>query len=200
MGTFKRPGWSLAGAIVLAAAPAMLAAAQELSDKTVTILMDMAFKEMPQRFTERDGDVIVIDKSNPKSVLVPVEAAKEVIVVARRGARAQVCDMVEEHLLNFESLKARENAKKTWSIQQKKYMMMLHSVVIRVMTGNIKTTEKEAGKTVSEKPLKSVVEPCTPEEKVALKQQVLEYVKAGPTVAGAPPAPPSAATAATQKK
>jgi len=107
------------GAAVLIAAAATPAGAQELSEETVKWFVNFAWQQMPEQFSERDGGVIIINKARDKdSVVVPLEAAKDVILAGRRSALAQTCNLPEEQRLNFASLKARENAKNKWTKQQ----------------------------------------------------------------------------------
>jgi len=167
--------------------------AQELSELTVKKYMDWAWQQLPDKFTGADGKVIIFDKKNKDSILVPVEAARDVIMAGWRSVRAQACNLPDEQRANFESLKARENAKKKWSEQQTKYMLILHLTVMQLMTGKIKITVKDGKNVVSEEELPSrAVKPCTDEERAKLKETTLAYVKSGPTMASPPPAPAAA--------
>lgn len=172
--------------------------AQELSELTVKKYMDWAWQQLPDKFTGADGKVIVFDKKNKDAILVPVDTAREVIVAGWRSVRAQACNLPDEQRANFESLKARENAKKKWTEQQTKYMLILHLTVMQLMTGKIKITVKDGKNVVSEEELPSkAVKPCTDEERAKLKETILAYVKSGPTMASPPPEP-AAAAAKTQ--
>ncbi len=199
MGMNNKAGLSLAGALMLtfgfAWAPA---SAQELSDLAVRKYMEWAWQQLPDKFTEADGEIIEFDKTKRDTILVPVDTAREVIMAGWRSVRAQVCELPEDQRANFESLKARENAKKKWTKQQTKFMLMLHMTVMQLMQGKIKITVREGKNVVSEEELPSkAVKPCADGERDKLKETIAAYVKAGPPLPKAPPAKPAAAAAAT---
>lgn len=194
----------------LASAPAR---AQEPSEQAVRKFMEYAWAQMPPKFTRRDGEVIEIDKKKKDQVLIPVDAAREVVITAWRSYRAQVCDLKEDQLKNYLSLVARE-AKKDWTKQQEQFIIMLHLTVVQLMTGKVKIVEKDGEKIVSQEEVGTkVVQPCTEDDRKKLREIIASYVKSGPPIAevaaaapgGAaaaspPPAAPAAKPAAEKKK
>jgi len=118
----------------------------ELSQKSVETLMEYAWAITPDRFTKPNGQTVEIDRANRKTVEVPFEAAREIIRVGRLSAHAQVCDLKEEHALNFRTMMARENNKKKWSEAQMVFMNQLHMVTVMLLTGQLKLIEREEGK------------------------------------------------------
>ena len=193
-----KAGMSLVGAAVLAiglAASGVQAA--EMSEQSVRSYMGYAWAMTPAQFTKPDGVKILIDKKKREAVEVPVDVAREVILAAYRTARAQMCELTQEGIENHNSLMARELEKKKWSDQQVVYINMLHLTVVQLMTSKVKIVEKDGDKVVVEEELKSkAVKPCADDERTRLKEQITAYVKAGPALASAEPAP-SAAPAAT---
>lgn len=200
MRTIDKVRLSLACALLLALG-ATAVSAQELSDLTVKKYMDWAWQQLPEKFTEADGDVVVFDKTKKDTILVPVETAREVIIAGYRSARAGICSLPEEQRANFESLKARENAKKKWSKQQTKYMLLLHTTVLQLMAGKIKIKVKDGKNVVSTEDVPSkAIKPCADGEREKLKEAILAYVKAGPQAAAPPPGQAAAPAAAPQAK
>ncbi len=201
MNTNARLGLICAAVLALGSWVAPASAEEQLSDLTVKKYMDWAWQQLPDKFTDADGEVITFDKTKKETILVPVESARDVILAGWRSVRAQVCDLPEDQRANFESLKARENAKKTWSKQQIKYMMMLHLTVVQLLTGKIKVTVKDGETVVSQEELPAkTIKPCAEGEREKLKETILAYVKAGPTLPGVAPAPPAEAAPAAKKE
>lgn len=198
-----------AGGIVAAVAPARAQQA-ELSKESVEKLMEYAWAITPDRFTKPNGVTIEINRNDRKNVEVPLDAAREIIRVGRLSAHAQVCDLKEEHALNFRTLMAREAIKKKWSEAQMVFMNQLHLVTVMLLTGQLKLIEREEGKeaAVSEE---NVGKPatCSAEQKAKVKEALIAYQKAGPTLVesapstaagGAAPAVPPATPAAVPSK
>lgn len=197
----------LAGSIATSAP----GAAQELSQKSVEALMEYAWAITPDNFTKPNGQTVVIDKKSRKSVEVPLDTAREVIRVGRLSAHAQVCDLKEEHAINFRTMMGREAQKKKWSEQQMVFMNQLHIVTVMLLTGQLKVIESEErdGKDVQvgeESVGKKAT--CSAEQRTKVKDAIIAYVKAGPqvtpsdTAAGgpAPATPPATPASAPAKK
>lgn len=196
MGTNRRVSLACAVALTLASWVMPASAQEQLSDLTVSKYMDWAWQQLPDKFTDTDGEVITFDKSKKETILVPVETARDVILAGWRSVRAQVCELPDDQRANFESLKARENAKKTWTKQQTKYMLMLHLTVVQLLTGKIKVTVKDGETVVSQEELPGkAIKPCAAGEREKLKETILAYVKSGPTIPGVAPQPPPAPAA-----
>lgn len=196
----------LGAALALSTASLSAAAAQELSDKSVAVLMDYAWSLVPAQFSQPDGKVIVTDKKNREASTVPMDVAKEVIRVGRMSAHAQICEMPDEQKRNHAEMMRREVEKKTWSPQQMLYINQLHLVTVMMLTGNVKVTEKEGGggKDVAiEDATKAPAKTCTEEEKAKIKSVIATYIAsaaaAAPAAAAAAPAAAPVAAAAEKK-
>lgn len=174
-------------------------AAQELSQKSVEALMDYAWAITPDRFTKPNGQTVIIDRNNRKGVEVPLDTAREVIRVGRLSAHAQVCDLKEEHALNFRTMMAREAIKHKWSEQQFVFMNQLHIVTVMLLTGQLKVveTEEKDGKDVqvSEESVAKKAS-CSAEQRTKVKDAVTAYVKSGPQLVQSDPAAGGPAPAA----
>lgn len=197
--------WALALAIALGASLAAVpAGAQELSEKATRTFMEYAWTLTPERFTKPNGETILIDKSKPDQVTVPLDVARDIIRVGRLSAHAQVCGLTQEQGDNHSSLMRRHLQSKKWTPQQLVYINQLHLTVVMLMTGRIKLVEKPEGEkpggekasieakevVVAEEPQKAG-QTCTPEQKEKVKELITAYVKAGP----AEPTPTNAAAA-----
>lgn len=177
-------------AMLFAATPGR---AQNISDEAVKSFMNYAWAQVPGQYTTEQGETILIDKTKQNEVVIPVNAARDVIIAAWRSYRAQICNMPEEQAANYRSLVARENAKKVWSRQQGVFIMTLHLTVVQLMAGKVKIVETKDGKVLEETELPGKsVKPCGPEEKVRLKEMITAYVKSGPVSTAGPPAAASA--------
>ncbi len=167
-------------ALTLLVLSAMPAAAQELSEKSIRTFMDYAWSLTPQQFSKQDGTVIVIDKSKPESVMVPIDAAREVIRVGRISAHAQVCGLTDHQIVNHRSLMKREEEKKAWSDQQMVYINQLHLTTVMLLTGKIRLVEKDGDKEVVIDDGKSAAQTCTDEQRAKVRDVITAYVESGP--------------------
>jgi hypothetical protein len=171
--------------LVSVAAPA---AAQDISDKTVSAFMNYAWGLTPARFTKPDGKIVDIDKNDRPKAEVAIDVAREVIRAARLTAHAQMCELPLEQVQNYQSLMRREDAKKKWSEQQMIYINQLHLATVMMLTGKIVLVDQEEGK-----PAEVVVKEnkpgddgmnykksCTDEQRTKVKELISAYVKAGP--------------------
>ena len=135
---------ALAPLLALGTAPS-LAQTKELSDTSVRSLMNYAWTLMPgPKVTTQDGKEIIIDDSKRDEIMVPVDAAREVIKVGRLSANAQTCGLPEEQSANHATLMKRERDKNKWSPAQIIYINQLHLFTVMLMTGGVKLIEKEA--------------------------------------------------------
>lgn len=180
-------------------------AADELSEKSIQSFMDYAWSLVPQQFTKPDGKTITVDKKKKEEVMVPVDVAREVIRVGRLSAHAQICELLEDQVKNYNSLMRREIEKKKWTDQQTLYISQLHLTTVMLLTGKIKLVENQGDKQVVVEEGKDVYQTCTAEQKKVVKDKIEAYVKAGPALnipAAAPPAAaaPAAAPAAPAGK
>ncbi|MEQ1577003.1 MAG: hypothetical protein ABL894_05055 [Hyphomicrobium sp.] len=205
MRMMNKAGWvglvAMAIASALPVAQARAEAAAGPSDELVNAVMNYAWAMLPAQFSNKDGNVIVVDKNKKDDVMVPMDVAREVVRVARISAHAQVCNLPEEQSLNHRSLMKREIDKKTWTDQQKLWINQLHLTTVMVLTGKIKAVETEGGKEVAVVETKEPANTCTDEQKQAVKDKIKSYVDAGPKLpapaASAAATPPPAATGST---
>jgi hypothetical protein len=190
------------GLALVAGAATGASAAEELSEKSIQSFMDYAWSLVPQQFTKPDGKTIVVDKKKKDEVMVPLDVAREVVRVGRLSAHAQICELLEDQVSNYNSLMRREIEKKKWSDQQLLYISQLHLTTVMLLTGKIKLVERQGDKEVVVEESKSnTTQTCSPEQKGKVKDVITAYVKSGPALASAAPAPattgaaPAAATA-----
>ena len=206
-----RVGLVAALALGLAASGASAAsAAEELSEKSIQSFMDYAWSLVPQQFTKPDGKTITVDKKKKEEVMVPIDTAREVVRVGRLSAHAQICELLEEQVLNYNSMMRREVDKKKWTDQQTLYISQLHLTTVMLLTGKIKLVEDQGDKKVVVEEGKDAYQTCTPEQKKLVKDKIMAYVDSGPkfNVPAAPsaaapapaPAAPSAAAPAAPAK
>ena len=190
----------LAAAVVLglmAGSAGGATAAEELSEKSIQSFMDYAWSLVPQQFTKPDGKTITVDKKKKEEVMVPVDVAREVVRVGRISAHAQICQLLEDQVLNYNSLMRREVDKKKWTDQQLLYISQLHLTTVMLLTGKIKLVENQGDKQVVVEEGKDVYQTCTVEQKTKVKDMITAYVKTGPALASAAPNPPAATAPAT---
>ena len=180
-------------------------AAEELSEKSIQTFMDYAWSLVPQQFTKPDGKTITVDKKKRDEVMVPLDVAREVVRVGRLSAHAQICQLMDDQVTNYNSLMKREIDKKKWTEQQLLYISQLHLTTVMLLTGKIKLVEAQGDKQVVVEEGKDVTQTCSAEQKAKVKEVITAYVKAGPALASAAPATgslpaaaaPAAAPAAT---
>ncbi len=172
-------------------------AAEQLSDKSIQTFMDYAWSLVPQQFTKPDGKTITVDKKKREDVMVPLELAREVVRVGRISAHAQICDLIDDQVLNYNSLMRREVDKKKWTEQQLLYISQLHLTTVMLLTGKIKLVETQGDKQVVVEEGKDVYQTCSAEQKGKVKELITTYVKAGPALAQAAPAAAAPAAATT---
>ncbi len=180
----KKAGTIIIGGMVAALLMASPAAAEQLSEKSVRTFMSYAWSLVPQRFTPPNGKPIIIDKTKPDEVMVPLDVAREVIRVGRLSAHAQICDMAEVQRDNYRSLMKRESLKDKWTPQQMVYISQLHLTTVMLLTGKIKVTVKDGDKeVVVDDGSKAKAQTCSDEQRVKVKEVIAAYVKAGPDLA-----------------
>jgi hypothetical protein len=192
--------------VVGAASPA---SAQDISDKTVASFMNYAWGLTPARFTKPDGTIVDIDKNDRAKAEVAIEVAREIIRAGRLTAHAQMCELPNEQVQNYQSLMRREDGKKKWSEQQMIYINQLHLATVMMLTGKIKLVEaSEDGKPAEVKiePTAADAKTCTDEQRTKVKDLISAYVKTGPELPKAAdasavaPAAGATPTAAPAKK
>jgi hypothetical protein len=190
----KNRGWRMTGkgrlagmaalavaALVVGAGKPAAAQHKDLSDKSVSVLMQYAWVMTPAKFTTPKGKVIEVDKNKPKDVIVPIDTAREVVKVARLTAYAQLCQLAEEQASNYQTMMRRERAKDKWSDQQLLYISQLHLFTVMTLTGKVTIVEKDGDKQVvleNSKPIKT--ETCTDTERKRIRDEIAAYVNANP--------------------
>lgn len=202
MRTMKKAGLASLGVLAMLSvglqSPAIADDQAGPSDEMVNAVLKYAWAMLPNQFTNKDGNVILVDKSKQEPVMVPIDIAREVVRVGRISAHAQVCNMPDDQALNHRSMMKREVDKKTWTDQQKLWINQIHLTTVMLLTGKIKAVEKGDGKEVavmdtSKEPKQTNT--CTPEQAAAVKDRIKAYVDAGPKLP--PPEVPGAAPGAT---
>lgn len=192
-GQKMRHGLRVAGIAAAAGALAMGAvqARAELSEKSVTTLMNYAWIILPAKFTAPNGKTIEVDKKK-QDAMVPVEVGREVIKAGNLSAQAQLCDMMEDQVANYHALMARERAKKTWTDQQLLYITTLHRMTIHMAAGKMRVVDKGPDEIqVFLEPIESSKDSCNDDKRKKVREAVETYVKGAPAVqpASGPPAP-----------
>lgn len=209
MNSMRRTVYLVAAALglVAAAGPVGPAAAKELSEKSIRVLMEYAWTILPAKFTTPDGKVIEVDKKNKKKeTLVPIASAAEVIKVGYNSAQAQLCEMWEEQTSNYDAMMRLQRVKNNWSDQQLLYITTLHRMTIHMAAGKLKVTEKEGEQIVSLEPITPSKDTCNDEKRKKVRELVTAQIEAakaaGPLPKRADTPPPAAAQAvpASQKK
>ena len=183
MGKVAKAGFGLMVAALLAGEFVGVARAQgkeqgqQLSDKSVQLLVDYAWAMTPAKFTAPDGKVTEVDKAKREQVMVPLDTAREVIRVGYQTARAQVCRLDEEQRANYQTMYRREQAKK-WSDQQLLFINQLHLFTVMFSLGKVKITEteeKDKQVEVKEHPAREP-KPCEKAERDSLQKSIMAYV------------------------
>ena len=158
------------------------AAQQQLSERAVRTFMDYAWSLTPQKFTKPDGSSVVIDKKKREQMTVPLDHARDVIMIGRMTAHAQICELPELQVRNYQSLMRREQGSGKWSPQQMIYINQLHLTTVMLLTGQIRVKEKKDGKKeVFVSKGKRAAKTCTPEQRARVKKIVEEYVASEPS-------------------
>jgi hypothetical protein len=204
--------FSAAVAVATSAVGGPVAAQQkEISDRSVSILMEYAFAILPSpTYTDtQTGKVIPVDKSKPDLFKIPMDTAREVVRVGRLSAFAQICELQDEQARNFSALMKRETDKKKWTDQQLLYIQWLHLFTVMFMTGGVKIEQDDGGGQkriveLDQKKEAKKAESCNDAERKRVLDQILAYVGSTPigdTTTGSTTAPAAApAPAPAQKK
>lgn len=183
-GRRRRGALACAAAMLLSSGQAF-AQAKELSDKSIETLMNYAWVITPPKFTTPDGKTIEVDKSKRDQVAIPLDVGREVVKVGRLSANAQICGLPEEQASNYQTMMAREIAKKKWSDQQLLFISQLHLFTVMMMTGGVKVIdrgEKEGDKEIvidNQKLDKPKADACSDAERGKVKEQLKAYLDAG---------------------
>lgn len=166
------------------------AAAKELSDKSVKVLMDYAWSILPAKFTTPKGKTIIVDKKKRDKIIVPINIGRGVAKVARLSAHAQICDLPEAQAANYRTMMRFESRRKKWSEQQMLYISQLHLFTVMWLTGNVKLVEKDGEKTVElENSSNRKAPTCTENQRRKVSETIGRYVIAKQKEMGIHPKP-----------
>jgi hypothetical protein len=157
-----------------------------LSDKSVNTIMTYAWQVLPAKFTAPNGKVIEVDKKKQDGATIPIETAREVIRVGYNSAQAQVCEMWEAQVANYDTLMRIENAKKKWTDQQMLYITTLHRMTIHVVAGKIRVVDEKGELKVFLEPIEPSKEACPEDKRKKVAEAIETYVKANNTGAQTP--------------
>lgn len=152
----------------------------DISPKTVKLLMGEAMSLIPSETKKADGTVIKFDKNDPSKILIPHEDAVRVIKVAYMSAQASRCGLPEVETENWHLLRSTEIAKKQWSDQQLFYISRLHVLVVMTLVGNYKlregeSTDDQKKAAIVEGKKAAVQQTCTDTEKKAIISRIEAY-------------------------
>lgn len=165
-------------ALGIATAPLTSAYAQQLSDRSVQVLMDYAWTILPAKFTTRTNKVITIDKSKKAEIMVPRDVGRAIIEVARLSAFAQICNLPNAQSANYRAMMRVEQKKKTWTDAQLLYISQLHLFTILWLTGNVEVSADGGEKNIELKEGDKAKKPtCTDTERENVKKRIVAYVK-----------------------
>lgn len=189
---------AIATAMIMGAAASANAEAKkaekkdELSDRAVKLLMGMAFTGMPLEMKTKDGKTVKIDKSKPEDIMVPIPDGRRVIMVGRRSAYAQACDLPKLQVANYKAFMHSEHKTKKWSRVQMIYINRLHLFTLALMTGQLEATPDKEGDEAAKKgdktakadkseaeTVKSKIGKltCPPERKEEVRKQIESFVE-----------------------
>lgn len=113
-----------------------------LSDRTVRVIMGYAFAGIPESLPNPKGEMVKVDRSDPKKFMIPLDDARRIIIQATISARADLCGLKDIQREHFESIMRHERGKKNakgerkWTPYQMTYIDVLIATTTAVMTGS----------------------------------------------------------------
>ena len=167
-------------AVFTATAINAASAQQQMSDRSVQTIMDYAWTYTPDKYTSPRGNTIIVDRKQREKMVVPLPKAREVIMVGRLSAHAQICNLLEDQVKNHRSLMLREEQSDKWSPQQLFYIHQLHLTTVLLLTGKVGVEGEQGSKKVVVKEGPAQSKTCTDEQKARVKELIAKYVAAGP--------------------
>jgi hypothetical protein len=197
----------LCGAALLGNGPAF-AQAKQWDDKSIACLMDYTWRILPGKFTNVSGRITEVDKTKKKEVMIPLDAARRAINVARYFSYAEMCNLPEEQEALKDTFMRRERATNQWTDQQMLFMHQLLQTAVFVYVGNKVRKDLQTGKeaaltqpeimcefkctgdvcdVVNIKPHKSE-RPCSDATRAQLQREINTYIGATPAAKTAEPA------------
>jgi hypothetical protein len=152
---------------------------EQLSLRSVQLITGFALTTIPSEIKQPDGSILKIDRKNLQNIIVPVEDARRIIMVARNSAHAQMCDMPELQAENYLALMRAEQSKKKWSQEQMLFINRLHLFTVMWLTGNVRFLEKDGKKEpeVISEPDKAKKKDCSADEKESVKANIEAFLK-----------------------
>ena len=145
-----------------------------VTDKAVSMIMEYAWAMTPARYKTSDGKEIVVDKTRKSDVLVPIDLARDIVFASRRSSFAQICDLPELQVVNYNFLISRERAKNRWTDQQLLYVVQLHVVSVAMQTGNIKIVDGDGSASFS---LSAPRFTCSHAQRDAVMRRIMAYAR-----------------------
>ncbi len=189
MGKAMQAGFGLAAvmAVFVFAGPSFAQKQGSISDKTVTTLVNYAWRAVPPQVTLRSGKVVKFDRTKRKEIELPKETAKEIVVAAYRSYEAQICDLPAAMVANRDAMMTRFLKKGKWSDQQVQYANLLHAFVVSYMSGKVELRYVDENKTdvkVADIPPEKVVPPkkCAPNQKKSVDERIYKYYNTTPGI------------------
>jgi len=168
--------------VTIAAGSYSVATAQEksketkLSERTVRVIMGTAFAGIPESMSKANGEVVKVDRSDPKKFLIPIEDARTIIISAVLSARADLCDLKDLGHKHFKTIMERENARKKWTESQMTYINVLHATTGLYMTGSTAVGEDVKKKDDPDSDFKKNYK-CSDDERTNVKAAVEQDIK-----------------------
>jgi len=153
---------------------------EQLSVKSVKLITGFALSTIPSEIKQPDGTVMKIDKQNLENILLPLDDARRIIMVARNSAHAQMCDMPELQAENYLAMMRAEQSKKKWSKEQMLFINRLHLFTVMWLTGNVKFTDKGDGQKEPEvisEPDQNAQKDCGDDEKQKVKANIEAFLQ-----------------------
>jgi len=168
-----------AAVLCLAAGPALSQDSEELSKKSVGLIVTFALTTIPSEIKRSDGTVMKIDKSDLSKLTIPVEDARRIIRVARLSAHAQMCNLPRLQQQNYFTMMRQEKARDKWTEQQLLFINRLHLFTVMWLSGNVKFVDKGDGNKEPEiisDPEEQTAE-CSEEDREQVRAEIESYLK-----------------------
>jgi hypothetical protein len=151
---------------------------QGLSQALVDKMTALALTTIPSEVKKPDGTVLKIDKEDLSKLVVPLEDRRRVIRVARLSAQASLCNLQQLQAQNYLTMMRQEKAKDKWSEQQLLFINRLHLFTVMLLSGNIKTVDKEDGSEEVQIIADAEQEAeCSDEERTEVQSRIETYLK-----------------------
>jgi len=106
------------------------------SDRAVRVLVSYTWQTMPKEIQKPDGSMVTVEGQDVDKFMIPMEAARRVVMIANRTADAQLCDLPRHQVANHRTLMKKETDSKRWSDEQLAFIHMLHLVTVGTRTAD----------------------------------------------------------------